>query len=89
MALSKKWVVLILVLVVVGGLIVAALLAGRIPANTVLKMRIAGPVAEEDWPDLGARFWEGDVTVFRNLLEALDRAQRDEKIVGVSLEVGY
>ncbi|MDA2912342.1 signal peptide peptidase SppA [Acidobacteriia bacterium AH_259_A11_L15] len=89
MALSKKWVFLILVLVVVVGLIVAALLAGRIPANTVLKMRIAGPVAEEDWPDLGARFWEGDVTVFRNLLEALDRAQRDEKIVGLSLEVGY
>ncbi|MFQ5722965.1 MAG: signal peptide peptidase SppA [Terriglobia bacterium] len=89
MAVSRKWVVLIVVLVVVVGLIVAGLLAGRIPPNTVLEMRISGPVAEEEWPDIGARFWEGDVTVFRNLLEALDRAQRDEKIAGLSLEVGY
>lgn len=87
MAVKKGRVVLVILLVLVVGLVIAGQLSRRIPSKTVLKLRVAGPVAEEDWPDLSARFWEGDVTVFRHWLEALDRAQRDDRIAGVSLEV--
>lgn len=87
MALKKGRIFLIVLLVLVIGLVVAGQLAQRIPGKTVLTLNLAGPVAEEDWPSLEARFWEGDVTVFRHLLEALDRARNDDRIAGVSLEV--
>lgn len=87
MAVRKGRLILILALVLVVGLIILGQLQQRIPARTVLKLTIAGPVAEEDWPDFSAEFWEGDVTVFRHLLDALDRAQSDDRITGVSLEV--
>lgn len=87
MAMRKGPLVFILLLVGVVGLIVAGVLAQRVPAKTVLELKLAGPVAEEDWPNLNARFWEGEVTVFLDLLEALERARKDERIAGVSLEV--
>ncbi|MFQ5694700.1 MAG: signal peptide peptidase SppA [Terriglobia bacterium] len=68
-------------------LVVAGQLSQRIPDQSVLRLRIAGPVAEEDWPDFSAEFWEGEVTVFRHLLDALERARRDDRIAGVSLEI--
>jgi protease-4 len=52
-------------------------------------MSLNGRVAEEDWPSFEARVWEGDVIVFRDLLEALDRAAEDDRIAGVSLEVQW
>lgn len=87
MAMRKGPLVFILLLVGVVGLIVAGVLAQRVPAKTVLELKLSGPVAEEDWPNLNARFWEGEVTVFLDLLEALERARKDERIAGVSLEV--
>ncbi|MFQ5776433.1 MAG: signal peptide peptidase SppA [Terriglobia bacterium] len=87
MALRKGRLILILALVLVVGLIILGQLQQRVPARTVLKLTIAGLVAEEDWPDFSAEFWEGDVTVFRHLLDALDRARTDDRIAGVSLEV--
>lgn len=87
MALRRGRVVLILLVVVVVGLVVAGTLGQRVPEKTVLEIELSGRVAEEDWPDFRARFWEGEVIVLRNLLEALDRARRDDRIAGVSLEV--
>ena len=87
MAIKKRYIFLILVAVLVVGLVIAGQIATRIPSGSVLTLTIAGQVAEEDWPDLSARMFEGDVTVFRTLLEALDRAQHDDRIAGVSLEV--
>lgn len=84
----KKYHLLLLVLLLgIVGLIVAGVLAQRVPSKTVLELTLSGPVAEEDWPNLNARFWEGEVTVFRDLLEAIDRAKRDDHIVGISLEI--
>jgi len=87
MAVKKGRLFLILLLVVAVGLIIAGVLGRRVPDKTVLELTLGQQVAEEDWPDFGARFWEGEVVVFRNLLEALDRARRDDRIAGVSLEV--
>ena len=87
MAASRARVFLIVLFLLVVALIVAGQLAQRIPDKSVLQLSLSGPVAEEDWPSFEARFWEGDVTVFRHLLEALDRASRDDRIAGVSLEV--
>lgn len=87
MAVRKGRLFLILLVLAAVGLIVAGMLGRRVPEKTVLELTIAAPVAEEDWPDFGARFWEGDVVVFRNLLDALERAKTDPHIAGVSLEV--
>ncbi|NIV29120.1 MAG: signal peptide peptidase SppA, partial [Anaerolineae bacterium] len=87
MAVKKGRLLVILVLVVIAGLIAIGLMREGVPENAVLEITISGPVAEEDWPDFGARLWQGEVTIFRTLLEALDRAQRDDSIAGVSLEV--
>ncbi len=86
MARRKGPVVLIILFLVLLVVVVVGQL-GRVPEKTVLKLTLSGAVAEEDWPSFNARFWEGEVTVFRDLLEALDRAGRDPRIAGVSLEV--
>jgi len=87
MAVKKGRLFLLLLLVAAVGLIIAGTLGQAVPDKTVLELTLAAPVAEEDWPDFGARFWEGDVVVFRDLLAALDRAKRDDRIAGISLEV--
>src|SRR3990167_5157739 len=87
MAVKKGRLFLLLLLVAAVGLIIAGTLGQAVPDKTVLELTLASPIAEEDWPDFGARFWEGDVVVFRDLLAALDRAKRDDRIAGISLEV--
>lgn len=87
MVFKKYHLLLGILLVGVVALIVAGVLAQRVPSKTVLELSLSGPVAEEDWPNLNARFWEGEVTVFRDLLEAIDRAKRDDRIAGISLEI--
>jgi len=87
MAVKKGRLFLLLLLVAAVGLIIAGTLGQAVPDKTVLELTLAAPIAEEDWPDFGARFWEGDVVVFRDLLAALDRAKRDDRIAGISLEV--
>ncbi|MBI2955947.1 MAG: signal peptide peptidase SppA [Acidobacteria bacterium] len=87
MAVRVGRAILILILLLVVALVIIGQWSQRIPAQTVLRLTLDKPVAEEDWPDLSARFWEGEVTVLRDLLEALDRAKRDDRIVGVSLEI--
>ncbi len=87
MAVKKGRLFLIVLLLGAVGLIIAGALSQAVPEKTVLELTLGTPVAEEDWPDFGARFWEGDVVVFRDLLEALDRAKRDDRVAGVSLEV--
>ena len=87
MAVKKGRLFLILLLVAAVGLIITGTLGQAVPKKTVLELTLAAPVAEEDWPDFGARFWEGEVVVFRDLLEGLDRARRDARIAGVSLEI--
>jgi protease-4 len=89
MAVRKGRVFLAFLLVVVALIVIAGQMARRIPSRSVLEMKLSGPVSEEDWPSFEARVWEGEVTVFRNLLEALDRAAADDRIAGVSLRVGW
>ncbi|MGH9777398.1 MAG: signal peptide peptidase SppA [Candidatus Acidiferrales bacterium] len=87
MAMKTSRIVLIVFLLLVGIVVVLSQLGQRVADKTVLRLEVQGPVAEEDWPDFSARFWEGDVVVFRKLLEGLERAKNDPKIAGVSLEV--
>jgi len=87
MAVRKGRVFLIFLLLVVVALIVLGQLGQRVPEKTVLRLTLDHQVAEEDWPNFQAKVWEGDVVVFRHLLEALERAKTDERIAGVSVEI--
>ena len=87
MAMKASRIVLIVFLLLVVAVVILSQLGQRVPSHAVLRLEIQGPVAEEDWPDFGARFWEGDVVVFRKLLDGLERAKNDPKIAGVSLEI--
>jgi protease-4 len=87
MTLRKGRLFLLLFLGFVVLVVIAGQLVRRIPDHTVLELQVSGSVAEEDWPDLAARFYEGEVTIFRQWVEALDRAQRDDRVAGVSLEI--
>ena len=87
MAMKTSRIVLIVFLLLVAIVVVISQLGQRVADKTVLRLEVQGQVAEEDWPDFSARFWEGDVVVFRKLLAGLERAKNDPKIAGVSLEV--
>lgn len=87
MAMKPSRIILIIVLLIIALGVAVSQLTQRVPDKTVLRLEIQGRVEEEDWPDFSARVWEGDVVVFRRLLEALERAKHDDSIVGVSLEV--
>jgi protease-4 len=87
MAMKTSRIVLIVFLLLVVVVVILSQLGQRVPSHAVLRLEIQGQVAEEDWPDFGARFWEGDVVVFRKLLDGLERAKNDPKIAGVSLEI--
>ena len=87
MAVRKGHWVLIVFLLLVVTLVVVGQRRQRISDKTVLKLTLDHQVEEEDWPSFEGRLWEGEVVVFRHLLEALERARRDERIVGVSLEI--
>ncbi len=87
MAMKPSRIILIIVLLIIALGVAVSQLSHRVPGKTVLRLEVQGRVEEEDWPDFGARVWEGDVVVFRRVLEALERAKHDDSIVGVSLEV--
>jgi len=89
MPIKKSRIALGIALALVVLLIIAGQLAQRISDGTVLEISLNGPVSEEDWSSFQARMWEGDVIVFRELLEALDRAAADDRIAGVSLDVRF
>jgi protease-4 len=89
MAIKKGRIALGILLVLAAVFVIASQLAQRVPGGTVLEMSLSGRVAEEDWPSFEARIWEGDVVVFRDLLEALDRAAEDDRVAGVSLKVSW
>lgn len=89
MAMKKSHIILIILLLVAAVFAIVIQLGDRVGSKTVLVLMLDKPVAEEDWPDFSARFWEGEVVVFRNLIEALERARRDEHIAGVSLEIHH
>jgi len=87
MAVRKRHLILVILLVFLVGGIIAGQLARRVAPGTVLTLSLDRPVEEEDWPSFDARLWEGEVVVFRHLLESLERARHDQRIAGVSLEV--
>ncbi|MGH9862561.1 MAG: signal peptide peptidase SppA, partial [Candidatus Acidiferrales bacterium] len=89
MAMRKGRFFLLLLLLLFVGLFLVGQLARRVPEKTVLVLSIDRAVEEEDWASLDARFWEGDVVVFRHILEALERARKDERIAGVSVEIKW
>jgi len=87
MAIKKRRIVLITLAAFFVLLVFFIRWTARMPSGSVLELTIAGQIAEEDWPDLSAEIFEGRVRVFRDLLEAVDRASRDDRIAGISLEV--
>ncbi|HXE74321.1 MAG TPA: signal peptide peptidase SppA [Candidatus Xenobia bacterium] len=87
MAMKPSRIILIVVLLIIAIVVAVSQLSQRVPEKTVLRLEVSGRVEEEDWPDFSAKVWEGDVIVFRRILEALDRAKRDDNIAGVSLEI--
>jgi len=87
MARRRTKIVLGVILVLVILLVVGVRLARRIPSQTVLEMTLAGAIAEEPAPDLPARMWEGDVSVLRDLLDALERARTDARIAGLVVRI--
>lgn len=87
MALRKGRIFLVVLLLLVVALVVVGQLGQRVPQKTVLRITLDQQVEEEDWPDFQGRLWEGEVIVFRHVLEALERAKTDGRIVGVSVEV--
>lgn len=83
---ALRWFLGIVVVIVV--LVFIGRMAGlRVPAGTVLEVRIAGAVGEESPLNLQAKMWGGDVLVQRDVLEALDRARRDPRIAGVLVRI--
>lgn len=83
---ALRWFLGIVVVIVV--LVFIGRMAGlRVPAGTVLEVRIAGAVGEESPLNLQAKMWGGDVLVQRDVLEALDRARQDPRIAGVLVRI--
>ena len=87
MARRGTKIVLGIILALVILAVVGVQLARRIPSQTVLEVTVAGTVAEEPAPSLQARMWEGDITVLRHLLDALERARTDDRITGVVVRI--
>lgn len=87
MARKRTKVVGAILLALLVLFVVARYVERQIPAGTVLEVRVGGTVAEEPPLNLQARMWMGDVLVLRDVLEALDRAQRDTRIAGVVVRI--
>lgn len=71
-------------LAVVGGRIVSK----RVPAGTVLELDLDAGVVEKPPTDLSDRVFSRGATVMRDITDALKRASRDDRIVGLVVRMG-
>ncbi len=78
-------IVVILVLQIAG--IALVYFVRRIKPDTVLTMRIEGTISEQAPQDMFTDLFTGEPTTITEIVEALDRAQNDPRITGVSLRV--
>lgn len=88
---------LVAVLAAVGGLVVLALLVGGarlllggpdVPGDTVLELDLERGYPEHVPNDLVARQLQGTETTVRDVVEALQRAAEDERVLGLVARVG-
>ena len=87
--IGKIILVLIAIVVVLEVMVIAVgFLSKRIPANTVLTLRLEGEIGEQPSHSAFAEALLGRPTTLNDIVEALDRAGADRRITGLELEVG-
>lgn len=79
-------VVVMLALEIVG--VTFRYFARRIPAHTVLTLRIEGDVPEDVPREALTQILEGTPTTVTDIVEGLDRARNDSRIEGLEVRVG-
>ena len=87
MAVHKGRIFLIIAVVLFLLLVVLVRLAPGVPDNTVLSIRIEGQLTEEEPEGIGSIFGDEKVRTLRDMLDAIDRARTDPRIVGIALEI--
>ncbi|HKY30997.1 MAG TPA: signal peptide peptidase SppA [Candidatus Polarisedimenticolia bacterium] len=71
----------ILVLLVVVA--IAVMMAGGVPAGTVVQITLAGDILEEKEDSLQAMLFQGDAVLLRDIINAIDRARADDRVNGL------
>jgi protease IV len=85
------------ILTIIGGVVVGAVLLGvgarylwrgHVPARTVLEIDLERPLAEYVPRDPLASLLQSRRVLLRDVLEALERAKRDDRVVGLVARIG-
>lgn len=85
------------ILTIIGGVVVGAVLLGvgarylwrgHVPARTVLEIDLERPLAEYVPRDPLASLLQSRRVLLRDVLEALERAKRDDRVIGLVARIG-
>ncbi len=85
------------ILTIIGGVVVGALLLGvagrflwrgHVPARTLLEIDLQRPLAEYVPPDPLAGLLQSRRMLVRDVLDSLDRAKTDDRVVGLVARIG-
>jgi protease-4 len=83
----KKKIVFLLVALFFVAIAFLISLGGRVPPNSVLVLDLGGFIEDQQPPDPWARLTGPKVTVTHDVLNAIDEASRDPRIVGLVVKI--
>ncbi len=83
----RRKIVFLLVALFFVAMVFLISLGGRIPPNSVLVLELGGFIEDQSPPDPWARFTGPKVTVTHDVLNAIDAASRDPRIVGLVVKI--
>ena len=88
--ISHFFAVIGFIVVVYGAVVVAVVLfsKGHVPRKTVLELNLEQPMIEAVPDDPVADVMNRDTAKVRDLVEALERAEKDDRVVGVVARIG-
>lgn len=90
---SAKWALVLLGLLALSAIMVAVVLVlviggARVPGNAVLVLRASGPLIDHDARSPLEQVLGGDVVTLPDLVDAIRRAAKDDRIRAIDLRVG-
>ncbi len=83
----RRRIVVALVLLAVLGVVLFAVMFGRIPSGSVLVLDLSGPLEEQKAMGVWGAVLGSDITVMYQLLDAIDAARTDPRITGLVVKI--
>lgn len=84
-ARRKFWIGFVILLVL--GVTIYLARTGRVAPGSVLVIDLTGPVEEQKAPGFLGAIFGGDIVVLHNVLDAVDAAKTDSRVVGLVVKV--